>query len=70
MSALLLVQMGWRRWLRPKAQMGFLSFSPDLTLPTHSQQSSWTIEVLLRRGWACPGVHCLEEVGAENTRCL
>lgn len=49
MSALLLVQMGWRMWLRPKAQMGFLSFSPDVTLPTHSQQSSWTVEVFSSR---------------------
>ena len=49
MSASLLVQMGWRMWLRPKAQMGFLSFSPDVTLPTHSQQSSWTVEVFSSR---------------------
>lgn len=49
MSALLLVQMGWRMWLRPKAQMGFLSFSPDVTLPTHSQHSSWTVEVFSSR---------------------
>lgn len=38
MSALLLVQMGWRMWLRPKAQMGFF---PSLLMwpypPTHSR---------------------------------
>ena len=28
---------------------GLLSFSPDVTLPTHSQQSSWTIEVFSSR---------------------
>lgn len=45
MSALLLVQMGWRTWLGPKAQMGFLASSPGLNSPTHPQESSWAIEV-------------------------
>lgn len=53
----------------PRPKWASFSFSPDLTLPTHSQQSSWAIEVLSGQGRACPGAHRLEEAGAERAAC-
>lgn len=53
----------------PRPKWASFSFSPDLTLPTHSQQSSWTIEVLSGQGRACPAAHRLEEAGAGRATC-